>query len=224
MGKRAPDQQTGHSGGPHDYLPAFSRDALLPFYDLMSRVLGVSKMHRTLIDLAELTDSTRTLEIGCGTGNLTLMVKRRHPGIELVGIDPDPLALARATRKASGLSVRFDRGYSQALPYPDESFDRVLSAFMLHHLDSDVRNQTAKEVLRVLHPDGALYLLDMGGHVVPSDGFMARRQLQSPRLRDNMGDGIPNLLLGAGFTECAELASRKTHAGRMTFYRASRAE
>lgn len=223
MGKRASDQRAGHAGGQHDYLPASGRDALLPFYDLMSRVLGAPKVHRTLIELAGLTDSARTLEIGCGTGNLTLMVKRLHPHVEVVGIDPDPLALARATRKASGRSVRFDRGYSQALPYPDESFDRVLSAFMLHHLDGDVRNRTAEEALRVLRPDGALYLVDMGGHVVPSDGFMARRQLRSARLRANMGDGIPNLLLGAGFAECAELTSRKTRAGRMTFYRASRA-
>jgi len=48
------------------------------------------------------------------------------------------------------LGIRFDRGYSQALPYPDGSFDRVLSALMLHHLEGDVRTRTAQEALRVL--------------------------------------------------------------------------
>ncbi|MBO0850959.1 MAG: hypothetical protein J2P20_15975, partial [Pseudonocardia sp.] len=54
----------------HDYLPAFGRDALIPFYDLLSLAMGIRKVHRRLVDLAGLTDDTRTLEIGCGTGNL----------------------------------------------------------------------------------------------------------------------------------------------------------
>ncbi|WP_028926453.1 class I SAM-dependent methyltransferase [Pseudonocardia acaciae] len=206
----------------HDYLPAFGRDALLPFYDLLTSVLRVPKVHGQLLDLACLDDDTATLEIGCGTGNLTLMAKRRHPRTEVVGLDPDPLALARATRKAGSLDVRFDRGYGQALPYQAASFDRVLSAFMLHHLAGEAREQTAAEARRVLRPGGALYLVDIGGRVAPSDGYAARRSLRSPHLCDNLGDRIPQLLLGAGFDECVELTHRVGRLiGRITFYRAS---
>ncbi|MBO0874681.1 MAG: methyltransferase domain-containing protein [Pseudonocardia sp.] len=206
----------------HDYLPAFGRDALIPFYDLLSLAMGIRKVHRRLVDLAGLTDDTRTLEIGCGTGNLALLAKRLHPGTEIVGVDPDPLALARATRKAGSLGVRFDRGYGQALPYPDASFDRVLSSLMLHHLAGEARTGTAEEARRVLRPGGALYLLDVGGRVQPSDGFMSRRYLRSPHLTENLGDGIPRLLLAAGFAECVELTHRVSRRiGRMTFYRAT---
>ncbi|MDT7561434.1 MAG: hypothetical protein QOG76_58, partial [Pseudonocardiales bacterium] len=175
----------GHRDDRRDYIPAAGLDALLPAYDLISRVVGSPRLHRRLVELADLRAEQRVLEIGCGTGNLTVLAKRRQPDAEVVGLDPDPSALARATRKAAGLGIRFDRGYSQALPYPDGSFDRVLSALMLHHLEGEVRIRTAREALRVLRPGGALYLVDIGGRVSPSDGFAARRQLRSERLRPN---------------------------------------
>lgn len=215
----------GHRGAnPHDYLPAAGHDALLPIYDLISWVFGAPQLHRTLLELADPKSGERVLEIGCGTGNLTVLAKRRHPDVEIVGIDPDPRALARATRKAAGLTgIRFDRGHSQALPYPDGSFDRVLSSLMLHHLDGDVRPRTAEEALRVLRPGGALYLLDVGGRVSPADGFMAGRLLRSERLRHNLGDAIPQLLRDAGFTDCVEPTYRVSRRmGRVTFYRAAR--
>jgi ubiquinone/menaquinone biosynthesis C-methylase UbiE len=198
----------GHRDDRRDYIPA----------------AGSPRLHRQLVELADLRAEQRVLEIGCGTGNLTVLAKRRQPDAEVVGLDPDPRALARATGKAAGLGIRFDRGYSQALPYPDGSFDRVLSALMLHHLEGEARIRTAREALRVLRPGGALYLVDIGGRVSPSDGFAARRQLRSERLRPNLGDAVPQLLLGAGFAECVELTNLVGRLlGRSTFYRASRA-
>jgi SAM-dependent methyltransferase len=58
----------------------------------------------------------------------------------VVGSDPDPLALARAQRKARGITgIRFERAYAQELPFADGEFDRVLSSMMLHHLAEDVK-------------------------------------------------------------------------------------
>ena len=74
------------------------------------------------------------------TGNVTVRVKRAEPGADVIGTDPDPLALARAQRKAQGLAgIRFACAYAQELPFADGEFDRVLSSMMLHHLDDDVR-------------------------------------------------------------------------------------
>ena len=117
-----------------------------------------------MIAALDARDGARVLEIGCGTGNLSVRVKRAHPGVELAGSDPDPLALARAQRKARDLTgIRFERGYAQQLPYPDASFDRVLSALMLHHLDHDTKAAAAAEVFRVLRPGGSLHLADFTG-------------------------------------------------------------
>ena len=83
------------------------------------------------------------LDIGCGTGSLVVLVKRLFPDVEVVGLDPDEKALARAARKARrvGASIQFDRGFSDALDYPDASFDRVFSSFMFHHLERDEKDE-----------------------------------------------------------------------------------
>jgi ubiquinone/menaquinone biosynthesis C-methylase UbiE len=207
----------------HDYLPAAGRDAFLPFYDLLTAALGAASVHRTLIDQAGFAPGQRVLEIGCGTGNLAIRVKRAHPGVELVGSDPDPLALARAQRKARDLDgIRFQRDYAQRLPYPDASFDRVLSALMLHHLDHNMKVAAAAEVSRVLRPGGSLHLVDITGQTHGIHGFLARRAATSDHLADNLGDGISRLL-GAADLQCTEVASRRHPVmGRITYFRATR--
>lgn len=224
MGDMTQDNPIRVASGDHrDYLPAAGRDAFLPFYDPFTALLGVAKVHRALIGQAGLAAGQRVLEIGCGTGNLTLRIKRTQPGVELVGSDPDPLALDRARRKARGLTgIRFEQGYAQELPYPDASFDRVLSALMLHHLDHDSKAAAAAEVARVLRPGGSLHLADFGTQSHGVHEFLARRLLKSGHLADNKDDGILRLFSAARL-ECAELSAlRHPVMGRIAYYRAVR--
>ena len=208
---------------PHDYLPAAGHDALLPGYDLLTRLFGFNRVHETLIAQAELADGHRVLEIGCGTGNLAIRAKKTHPAVSVVGSDPDPLALSRAQRKAAQLNgIHFERGYAQRLPYADGEFDRVLSSMMLHHLDDDAKSAAAAEVFRVLRPGGRLHLVDMGGDMTARDGLSARLVMHSRHAAGNLGDAIPRLLRAAGF-DCAEVATqRHRFVGRLTYYRARR--
>jgi ubiquinone/menaquinone biosynthesis C-methylase UbiE len=223
MTKHHPHSATQDVGGRHDYLPAAGRDAFLPGYDLLARLLGMSRVYDTLIAQANLADGLRVLEIGCGTGNVTVRAKRAHAGAELIGSDPDPLALARAQRKARGMTgIRFERAYAQQLPFADGEFDRVLSSMMLHHLAGDVKAAATAEIHRVLRPGGELHVVDVGGHMTVHDGLAARRMMRSPHVAGNLGDSIPGLLRTAGF-DCAEVAAqRRRIIGRVTFYRATR--
>lgn len=206
------------------YISGMGHDRLLSLYDPLCWLLGTSRLHRLLVDQAGIRPGHRVLEIGCGTGNLSLLTKRLHPEAEVVGMDPDPKALDLARRKAgrNGLSLRLDRGFAQELPYPDASFDRVLSAFMFHHLGPGEKERALREARRVLAPGGSLHLLDFGGKKVPSDGFVARLSHRSRMLQDSFGDRIPQLMREAGFADPTEVSHRVTRLmGRVTYYRAT---
>src|SRR5262245_55017283 len=147
------------------FVPAAGSDLLLPFYDPFTRLLGVAASLRQLAAQAELAPGQTVLDLGCGTGSLSLTAARAQPGIALTGLDPDPKALARARRKAerAGVALALEQGFGDALPFPDRSFDRVLSSFMFHHLESDEKPRVLREVRRVLRPGGSFHMVDFGG-------------------------------------------------------------
>ena len=221
MTENRPHSITSSLGNRHDYLPAAGHDAFLPGYDLLTRALGFNRAYRMLIAQAELADGLSVLEVGCGTGNLITRVARRYTGATAVGCDPDPRALARAQRKARGLSgITFDRGYAQKLPYPDAQFDRVLSSMMWHHLDEDVKAEAAAEIFRVLRPGGSLHLVDIGGEAPHGDGLLARRMRRTPHAAGNLGDAIPRRLRSAGFDCTVAGTLRIRFIGGITFFKA----
>src|SRR5688572_8862530 len=113
------------------YLPAAGHDWSLPLYDPLVKLLGGDSARRVLLDQADLQPGQRVLEVGCGTGTLLMLLRRAQPALEVTGLDPDARALARAKRKAdaASASIQLDRGFSDALPYSNASFDRVFSCF-----------------------------------------------------------------------------------------------
>lgn len=138
------------------YLPPAGKDWLLPLYDPLTYLLGINFYRKKLINEAGLQPGQCILDIGCGTGTLLLIIKKRFPKIEATGMDPDTKALSKAAHKAerAGRIIRFDGGFSDDLPYDPETFDRVFSSFMIHHLQTGKTETTFREVGRVLKPGG----------------------------------------------------------------------
>ncbi|MFP1152245.1 class I SAM-dependent methyltransferase [Mycobacterium sherrisii] len=207
---------------PHDYLPATGHDAFLPAYDLIARLMGLHSVYRRLVAQAEITDGQRVLEIGCGTGNVSITAKRSHPAAEVVGCDPDPRMVAVARRKAARIpGIRFEHGYAERLPYSDGEFDRVLSSMMLHHVSDDAKAAAAAEIFRVLRPGGRLQLVDIAGER-NSGGVLARLIRHNHHVAGNLGDAVPRLLRSAGF-DCTQLATtRQRIVGQLAYYQATR--
>ncbi len=113
---------------------------------------------------ADLGPGLRVLDLGCGTGNLSLRVKRACPGAEVSGVDADPRMLAAAVAKAKrvGVGVTFTRGFAESLPFADGAFDRVVSSLFFHHLSPSQKVSSLREAGRVLAPGGAMHVADWG--------------------------------------------------------------
>jgi ubiquinone/menaquinone biosynthesis C-methylase UbiE len=204
------------------FLPAAGRDAFLPLYDPFTRLFGFMRALDQLIAGAELRPSHEILDIGCGTGTLAVRVVQRYPGVRVTGVDPDPKALARAAKKAAraGVSVRFERGFADALQYRNDSFDRVFSSMMLHHVHRREKPKALGEMRRVLKPDGRLELMDlvMHGH----RGLLARLLHGKGQLSANADDRIMAMLREAGFPEVTKTGERQTLFGPIGYYRGAR--
>lgn len=116
-----------------------------------------------ILRLARLQPGEAVLDVGCGTGSLAIAAKRQAGAAGKVhGIDASPEMLARAAKKArrAGMNVAFTQAPAQALPFPDASFDVVLTTVMLHHLPRPGRAQCAREMRRVLKPGGRVLAVD----------------------------------------------------------------
>jgi ubiquinone/menaquinone biosynthesis C-methylase UbiE len=204
------------------YLPAAGHDWSLPLYDPIVKLLGGDKVRRVLLDQASLQPGQRVLDIGCGTGTLAILSKRRHPDVELVGIDPDPKALARARHKAvrAAVSIQFDQGFGDDLPYPEASFDRVFSSFMFHHLPPDEKDKTLRAVRRVLKPGGAFHMLDFEGPEGGAHGLLAHLVHSSKRLKENSESRVLSLMMQAGFANPKKVDRRAMLLGHIAYFRA----
>lgn len=203
------------------YSPALGWDWLLPLYDpLVSAVVPEAQLKRDLVRLAGIGAGHRVLDLGCGTATLTLIAKQLHPEAELIGLDPDEQALAKARQKcaAAGVSIAFDVGVATALPYADGSLDRVLSAFVFHHLSHEQKRATLREVRRVLKPGGSFALLDFGRPPGRLGVLLAPLLHPGRNARDNIRGNLPQFMRDAGFGEVHEAARRTTVVGSISHW------
>ncbi len=212
---------TGKQGS--EFTPAAGHDCFLPLYDPLMSLLGFGRLRSALLHQSELRSEHRVLDVGCGTGTFAVLVKRVNPAVEVVGLDPDPRALARARRKAAraNVSVRFDQGSADALPYPDAAFDRVFSSMMFHHLGREQKEPALREIRRVLKPGGRLELLDFSQPGASVHGFLARVVHSHAQLRDSAADRIVDRMARAGFVAPSRVREQATLFGRVGFFQAS---
>lgn len=157
---------------------------------------ALGRLQQRAIELANPVPGEAVLDVGCGTGALALLAKRRLGDRgRVVGIDPGEKQLVRARARAArrGLDIELQLGVIENLPFPDHTFDVVVSSLMMHHLPDDVKRRGLAEVARVLAPSGRLVIVDFKrGHHAKSGRFGAG-QLDIA--------GLPELVREAGFAD-----------------------
>ena len=206
----------------HDYIPAAGRDSLLRFYDPLTRLLGADRVRSRLLDAAGVAADQQVLDLGCGTGAVSLLLAKREPGARIVGLDPDDKALARATQKAraAGANIEWRQGYAGRAPFPAHSFDHVVSSLMIHHLSSDDKRAAFRDVKRLLRPGAAFHLLDFGPPKSAFERALTAVFHHDARVRDNLTGRLPEWLREAGFADVREVESHRTLFGRVSLYSA----
>ncbi|MEV7179645.1 methyltransferase domain-containing protein [Kitasatospora sp. NPDC093679] len=174
-------------------------------YEAFGAVFFGGRRRRVYTRLAELSGARpgdRALDVGCGTGYLTLrLADAVTPTGRAVGVDPSAEVLAHARRSAADRRhCTFTDGIAEELPAGDGEFDVVASSLTVHHLPEDVRERAVAEMRRVLRPGGRLLLADFR----PPTGRVARHlvgAVTGPVMEHNPVHLLRPLVEQAGFTE-----------------------
>ncbi len=214
----------GHSHAPG--TPVTSGHVLhwARFYDAASFLLTFGRerrMRRESVERAGVAPGQSVLDVGCGTGSLTLAAKAVAGAGDVHGIDPAPEMIEVSRRKAARKRVEIDFrvGVIEQLLFDDGSFDVVLSSLMLHHLPDDLKRRGLAEVARVLKPGGRFFAVDMAPG---SGGGFLSRGVARHFIHRHAGDlaSLARTLADAGFRDVTTGKMSVSFLGYITGVRA----
>ncbi len=213
-----------------DFVPALGKAGNIDRYDAVVALMTREKRWRgDLVRLVAPLAGETIVDVGCGTGTLAIALNAATPDAVVMGVDPDPAALAIAERKArdAGATVQWFEAMGDALDSigPLQACDKVVSSLVLHQCPMDVKEAIARQMFRLLKPEGELFVADYGEQrsllmrtlfrqVQMIDGF----DLTEPNARGC----IPEILRKAGFRDVDEARVIQTPTGSISLYRARR--
>jgi ubiquinone/menaquinone biosynthesis C-methylase UbiE len=162
------------------------------------------------VEFVGVRDGERVLDVGCGTGSLSATLAR-VPGVsKIVGIDPSKGFIEYARTQVSDPRVTFEVGDAQALPYPDESFDRCMALLIVNFIPDAPK--ATKEMRRVTRSGGVVATANWDGSRANElvNGFFwdaakaidpsVKRPSERPGAY-NSADTLSDLLNGAGLKD-----------------------
>jgi ubiquinone/menaquinone biosynthesis C-methylase UbiE len=199
---------------------------LTPAYDRILEVaIGDRNIKRALVEQAGVENGARVLDVGCGTGTMTRMIRERCPDARVVGLDADEEVLAIARRKAadSRANIDFVHGFAEELDVGHGSFDVVVSCLFFHHLSRDGKMEVLRRIRAVLRSGGTLHVADWGRPqgTLAHLGFLGVRLLDGlDRTRDHATGRFCVFLGAAGFQSVRRQGSIHTAFGTVEYWRA----
>lgn len=134
---------------------------IAPTYDLMNRLMTGGQDGRwreLLLDLCDLPVQGRLLDIGTGTGDIAAAARRRFPYVEAVGADFTFEMMAAGKAQPARRNLPFIQGDTLSLPFADDSFDAVVSGFLIRNVVDRVA--AFAEQARVTKPGGRVICLE----------------------------------------------------------------
>lgn len=164
-----------------DQLMKSQMEGMVHSYDPYMKKMTFGREHilrEMTVSLADVKPGDWVLEVGCGTGTLTLEAKRRAgPSGKVFGIDiiPGMIEVSRQKAARANREITFQLGGIDDIPFPESQFDVVMCSFMIFHMSETVRRKGIAEIYRVLKPGGRLLVLDLALPPQPLSRAIAQR-------------------------------------------------
>lgn len=191
------------------FTPAAGRFVSTAIYDRGVALLAREHVWRNmLLDLLAPAANEKIIDVGCGTGSLAILLKQRQPAATIIGLDPDPEALAIAMEKArqAGVEIEWHQGFA----HDAASFgpvDKAVSSLVFHQVPLAGKRTGLAAMFASVGEGGSVYIAD---YASPS-GWAMRQAFRFIQLIDGRADTQPN---ADGFLEAelAKLAGRPVPA------------
>jgi ubiquinone/menaquinone biosynthesis C-methylase UbiE len=194
-------------------------------YDWLSPLMTFGhekKMGQIALKLLDLKGHEKIIDIGCGTGTLTVEAGKKlsaDKGGHIIGIDAAAKMIALARKKVSAMpQVRFDVSAAERLGYKDESFDLALSTFFFHHIDAELKLAALNEMWRVLKKGGKAVIVDVDtpttlfGKICAWSGYILFHQEE---IRENIEGKLREIMRQSQFGEFQFISS---HLGYVSIF------
>jgi len=210
-----------------NYIPALKYDWLTKVYDpVLQFTMPERKFKSALIRQMEIKPNDRILDFGCGSLTLSIMAAPKTPNAIFFGVDIDAkiISVAREKLSKTKLTIDLQQYDGSKLPYPDNSFDHVMSSLVFHHLTLRQKYFALEEIRRVLKPSGEFQIADFGkpASALQRVGFYAVQLLDGFQTTT---DNVENLLAKAikeTFQEAEETAHFKSMVGTVRLIKATK--
>lgn len=209
-----------------NYVPALGFHWLTPYYDfVVDAVTQTGTFRNALIQQAQFAAGQQILDLACGTGTLAILIKQRFPAVDVTAVDCDGTILSFAEQKANlaKVTIQFGHAFAEELPYPDASFDRIVTSLFFHHLTRENKISTVSEIYRVLKPQGELHVADWGqaSNLLMRTLFIPVQLVDGLKnTQDNVSGKLVGLFKQAGFAKVVQQQSFNTVFGTMALYSA----
>ncbi len=156
-------------------------------------------VRQSLIDAIQVKPR-RILDLGCGTGSTTLLLKKAFPQAEVIGIDLSPYMLVVADHKAKqmGLEIQWQQGNAEKTRFPDASFDLVTASLLFHETPAIVAQSILQECHRLLTSGGEVLILDGNQKTLRQTEWLTQI-FEEPYIQDYAAGNLDAWMGAAGF-------------------------
>ena len=142
----------------------------------------------------------RILDLGCGTGSTTLLLKQTFPQSQVIGLDLSPYMLVVAEEKANraGLDLQWRHANAEQTGFPDASFDLITISLLFHETPPAIARRILRECYRLLSVGGEVVVLDGSQKVLRQTEWLTQI-FEEPYIHAYAAESVDSWMGAAGF-------------------------